>query len=102
MGCPARGVWPLDLLQVDQRAGALAHIAVRELATVASVIGGPNRGTVLTPCRLRGGECFVAEGAEPVVAAAGQCAGHRHHGASAAEPVGDLLVVGVVGGTGAG
>jgi hypothetical protein len=27
----------------------LAHVALRELATVASVIGGPERGTVLTP-----------------------------------------------------
>jgi hypothetical protein len=26
-------VWPLNLLQVDQRAVALAHIALRELAT---------------------------------------------------------------------
>jgi hypothetical protein len=28
-----RGMWPLNLLQVDQHKGALAHIALRELAT---------------------------------------------------------------------
>jgi hypothetical protein len=28
-----RGVWPLNLLQVGQREGALAHIALREPAT---------------------------------------------------------------------
>jgi hypothetical protein len=62
-------------------------------------MAGANRGTVLTVGCSGGGEGFLAEGAEPVVAAAGEFAGHRDDGATAAEPVGDLLVVGVVGGT---
>src|SRR3954452_19738972 len=55
------------------------------------VMAGANRGTVLTVGCSGGGEGFLAEGAEPVVAAAGEFAGHRDDGATAAEPVGDLL-----------
>ena len=47
-------------------------------------------------------EGVLAEGAQPVVTAAGQLAGHRQRGALPAEPVGDLTVVVVVGAGGAG
>ena len=47
-------------------------------------------------------EGVLAEGAQPVVTAAGQLAGDRQRGALPAEPVGDLTVVVVVGAGGAG
>jgi hypothetical protein len=92
MGCSARGgVWPLDLLQAGPPRMRVGAHRPSGAGHGHHVMAGANRGTVLTVGCSGGGEGFLAEGAEPVVAAAGEFAGHRDDGATAAEPVGDLL-----------
>src|SRR6266498_215397 len=82
---------------------ALADGALRERATLASRWSA-GRARHPVPHRCPGSlggadtrEGLVAEGAQAVVAAAGEFAGDRQDGALVTEPGGDLLVVGVVG-----
>src|SRR4051794_26341416 len=92
MGCSARGgVWPLDLLQAGPPRMRVGAHRPSGAGHGHHVMAGANRGTVLTVGCSGGGEGFLAEGAEPVVAAAGGVWGHRDDGAAGAGAGGGLL-----------
>ncbi len=104
-GAPrARGVWPLNLLRAGQALGQVPGVGGRR-PSGAGHTGiswlGRTRHRFPHGVRVLGGgdrgEGVLAEGAQAVVAAAGELAGDRQDGALIAEPGGGPLVVGVVG-----